>query len=516
MSRYDPVPELHGPRGVNQARLKQEWIVTMIECGLITRILPSQVRGRVNMFAVPEISKQRMRPIRFTKDINEFCGRDTLRPCVIATKAQIVPTVLAGRYMILLDMKAMYDQFPLSEAVGSRMCFRHGEAFYRLTVLPMGQRQAVGVANAAMQRLLDFKKRSNVHHSIIDNVGFFGDTAEDVIHDARIFIARCAAVGATLNEIEDASAATYDQVAALVKSVGTFGGVSMDLLAQTVRITQNSVDKTNASWANRENWTWREYAGHVGLLFWAWRILDIPMASFFEVLRFNSDLGKWVTSRQLPPSIDGVYPKNEAWDEPATVWSSVWPVLERWTSFVVANTARVVLPEQKPDVILMVDASRWGWGYISFDTRSGEVHDHGEAWDEFMERRFGDRLEHSTFTEPRGYLNALKHRARITPEARVFAMVTDSMVTMYSNDRGFNTASFHINECIRQKELYFPPSIYQITNHYVDGPSNQADGLSRGLTNIASEQQRESIRQYADDMLRRYGGVRRGRTDTED
>ena len=507
IDRYAAVP-VKSCHGTPEGRLTSSFVNILVNCGLIERVEPAAVRGHVRIFLHPEHAKKRFRPIRFTKDINTFCGRDTLRPCVIPSKADIVPSVLKGKCMILLDLAAMFDQFELSDDVGHLMCFRQGEHYYRLKVMAMGQRQAVGVATAAMKCLLDFPKRSTHCDSIIDNVRFLGDTPEDVIHDAKIFIRRCADVGATLNEI-DAPNATDEQIAALVTTADSWGRVHLNLVSKEVSITAKSVQKTKDSWAIRSTWTNREYAGHIGLLFWAWRILELPMAEFFPVLRFNSELAKYITTFQPPQRDDGSYPSNPAWDDLAVIWPGIWTALERWTSLVIANTPRVVRPDAPPEVVMQCDASRWGCGYVSVNVATGEVHCYAEKWDSYMEENFGDRLGQSTFSEPIGLFKCVRHRFNISPDLRSIDVGTDNTPTMFSNERGFSSRSFHINDCIAKRERMFPSSRgYSVSTHSVKGIRNLSDGLSRGHEDTISDETARKIREYADEMLR----SRRGRT----
>ena len=502
--RYSCV-DVKGVDGIPQARLKPDFTKRLIECGLIEQIDAANVRGHVRLFLLPEHAKGRFRPIRYTKDINDACGRDTLRPCVIPTKADIVPAVLKGQYMILLDLAAMFDQFELALPVSQRMCFQQDALFYRLKVMAMGQRQAVGVANAAMQCLLDFPKKSTHCGSIIDNACFIGDTPDDVIHDATLFITRCAEAGVTLNEIH-ASTATPEKIAQLVTTVGDWGGVNLNLVTKEVKITAKSVKKTAESWARRATWLNREYAGHIGLLFWAWRILDLPMAEFFPVLRFNSLLAQWITTHQPPQLPDGSFPENPVWELPAEIHPSVWPVLQRWTDLVIANTPRVVRPIVTPEFVMQCDASRWGHAYIAVNTATAEVYYHAERWDDFMERNFGHRLGKSCFAEPLGNFKSHQHLLRQLPHVRSCHCDGDNTPTEFTNIRGFSSRSFHLNACIAKRAREFPPSCYQLTDGFVQGKKNLSDLLSRGLATSISEEDIEAIRAYADTMLRSWRG----------
>ena len=76
--RYHDVPILDDKK-MNDAKdkMKNSWITRLLECGVIAPIDPPKIRGHVLMFAIPEVAKQRFRSIKYTKDINTFCGRDT-------------------------------------------------------------------------------------------------------------------------------------------------------------------------------------------------------------------------------------------------------------------------------------------------------------------------------------------------------------------------------------------------------------------------------------------------------
>ena len=72
------------------------------------------------------------------------------------------------------------------------------------------------------------------------------------------------------------------------------GRCSIDLVDKTAALSAECVEKTRASWKIRASWQWRHYTTHLCLLFCAWGILELPMANFFEVLRFNSETGKLI------------------------------------------------------------------------------------------------------------------------------------------------------------------------------------------------------------------------------
>lgn len=486
---------IKGASQIPHARYKQRWIDHLLQHDVIAEIEPHRVRGAVNMFAVPEWWKERFRSIKETHDINITCGKETLTPCVFPSKPDITSLVNDGDYVIALDFAAWYDQFKLGDEVASRMCFRHNGKTYRLCTMAMGQRQAVAIANTATERLLDFEKQSRRTERIIDNVCFVG-AKEAVIRDAAVFIARCKEVGATVNEI-DVTTATATDIEKLAVREADWGGVSLNFVDKTVKLTAKTVEKMELSWARRSEWTCRQYAAHVGLLFWAWGIIDLPMADFFPTLRFNSELSKRMTESQPPPlypDVAGaptVWPDNPAWDEPAAIWDTVWPSLERWTNLVITNAPRAVIPAGEPDLLMLTDASRWGFGYVSYDTRTGRVQCHGEPWSKYMVQKYGERLGHSTFAEPEAVIRSLCHRVSAravdgAPPIRRIRIGTDNTVTEVAYARGYNIKSYDINRCLQRAYKLFPPSVYTIELRYVKGTENLADGHSRGR-HIAGE-----------------------------
>ena len=466
------------------ANYRPEWIERLLQTGVICPVDRRDVTGAVRLLAVAEKSRQRFRAIMHTVDINDYCGADTIDHCTFPTKQAIADAVHEGDWMVALDFSAYYYQFALSHDVGCRMCFRWNQRTYRLQRLAMGQRQAVDVANAATQRLLDFEHESARVMSIIDNVLFVG-TREAVINDAWAFVQRCRDVNATLNEL-DVRAATRDSVAELATQEGDWGGVHLDLANKAVSLTQKVLDKARLSWGNRERWQWRHYAAHIGLLFWPWGIIDLPMASFFDVLRFNSEVGKVAMSRLeqarrelgLP---EDAMPANPFWSEPAAVWKSVEPALARWTEMVLQNAPRAVMQRRDTEVLLECDASKWGWCCYGLHLPTDDAFTCSEAWTDEMRRRFGDKLGESTLAEPFGVLYSLIRARERFPGATRFAVTNDNTVAVVSHSRGFNSRSWAINECLRQREAAFPTAQYSITMQHTAGATNIADGGSRGF-----------------------------------
>ena len=454
-SYYEHVPRM---RHVDcpKTRVKYEHVRKLYELGNIRPIPAADVMGPCDLFLVPEHHKSRWRPIKHTWLVNEHCGPDTVTPMHFPSKKQICELVNQGEFFLSLDFSAYYDQFEYSPEVGSRFCFQSGGRFWALSVLGMGQRQAVQVAMAATRQLLNFKHRSRVE-IVIDNVVFVG-SKEDVMADAREFVARCEQVHAQLNE--DTSKLEEHCV-----QVGDWCGVHLDTVNKTVSLTQKSLDKTELSWQRRGHWTWRGFAAHVGLLFWSWGIIEAPVCEFFGLLAFLSKVSRMLTENP------------DQWDSPATIIESAQEPLRRWTELVIANKPRVVPVAVAPERLVCVDASRWGWGYVALNTDTSEIRAHGAPWTWRMEQLYGEKLGQSTFAEPQGLVNALRHL--VTPsQVRSVRVGTDNAATRWSFERGYSSHSLDMNAAISRLNSILPG--VQITFTHVAGKINVADALSRG------------------------------------
>jgi hypothetical protein len=456
---YERVPVT---REVPKGRLSLDDVLKLQDFGVIEEVSEEEVRGGVRVFTVGEPAKQRRRPIKNTADVNEIYGKESLLGVSFPSKAQIVAAVHKGSHMAAFDMAAWYDHFVLEIAIRNRFCFRaeNGKT-YRLRVLGMGQRQACEIAQTATDAIRDFDKASAFSLSIIDNVLFVG-SASDCEADSKTFFQRAREANATVNDV-----ASEQEAAAVVSTSGDWGGIHLDFSAKTVCLAGKAVAKTRASFENRDSWTYRLFAAHVGLLFWSVGIVDIPVHKFFDLLHFVGEVGRRM---QANP---------ERWDEPIEVWPCAWPNLQEWTRLVIANTPRRVPERNEPDLFVTTDASAWGWGFVAFDAESGAAHHHGERWRRPFVQRYGkSALQRSVFTEPHGIVNAMCRLLR-ADKPRTVRIGTDNAAAEASFRRGFNSRSFHLNACVSRLRLLFPSHQFELV--HVPGPLNPADGVSRGL-----------------------------------
>ena len=334
---YSLVPE---KSEVPKTKLSMADIHLLLNFEIIEEVSSEDVRGAVNVFTVGEPAKVRRRPIKNTVDINKFYGKESLIGMSFPSKAEVMATLHKGSHMAAFDFSAWYDHFVLDIAIRNRLCFRaeNGKT-YRLRVLGMGQRQACEIAQSATDAIRDFERQSAASLSIIDNVLFVG-SAESCASDGVSFFQRAQQAKATINDVK-----TEEEAAAVVATAGDWCGIHLDYTAKTACLAEKAVAKTKASFENRDRWTYRLFAAHVGLLFWSVGILDIPVYKFYDLLHFVGEVGRRM---QANP---------EKWDDKIDVWPCAWPSLQEWTRLVLVNEPRKVQEQTKPDLFVATDAS---------------------------------------------------------------------------------------------------------------------------------------------------------------
>jgi hypothetical protein len=478
ISSYDSV-EKCGARELKSAPFTAAEVRQLVDAGQAVEIPREEhwrVRGGCRMFKVPEVLKKRFRVIKWPERANDALGKETLLsdpPIDLSNKRDAIALATKGSHIAAVDAKAFYDQFPLSKDVSYLFCFRHRRHVYRLTRLPTGLRQAVDVAATAMQMLLSFERRTHVE-TCIDNVIFVG-SKEDVERDLSTFIARCKATNVQLNEI-DIHQYEQSQVQSLVRTRNDVLGVDVDVGRQEVRLLEKSLVKLRRSWEHRESWSWRNFAAHMGLLYWSLGVLEVPMADYFPLLRFVSHAGRILQE------------DDSKWDEPADVWPTAWQPLRAWTSLMLENKPRRVETPRDPDWYVCTDACADGWGYVALELRTGAVRCHGERWNWQLKRQFGSTLRHSTVSESVAIKCAVCHLFQAsTSGSTTIRIGTDSMTARAAYRRGYHPQSPNINAVVRElrKTLGTRVKIEEVV--HVAGQDNiHADALSRQLVSASA------------------------------
>ncbi len=247
-----------------------------------------------------------------------------------------------------------------------------------------------------------------------------------------------------------------------------------------------TAEKFHISWGNRQVWTWRQFAAHIGLLFWTWGILDVPVHEYYPLLRFISG-----ASRRLQQD-------ESLWDVAAVIDPAAMAVIAAWTALAIANEPRVVKESSAPSWFVCTDASKWGWGYVALNVGTGEIRGHGQQWTReqlcgIFSRSGIHKIKKSVYSEPLAVYFSLCHLLKSDePKTMHFAkeisenlrtkihVATDNSSACHTMNRGFASRSFDINAQIQNLRRAFPESEFDIDLSFVPGWMNPADELSRG------------------------------------
>jgi hypothetical protein len=487
---YEPLPKRSADNCPYASVLVSD-IDVLLKADNIRPIHRSQVKGHLKMFTVTEHHKRRRRPIRHTFEVNDYLGKETLQGIKFPTKKEICEFVLHGDYCAAFDMSAYYDQFGLENGVGDYMCCRKDGKFYACNRLAMGQRQGCDIAQLTTLFLMDFpERRCRTGNAVIDNTIFVG-SYEDVLHDSKIFVARCKAAGITLNEYPQIE---KDGIESCITQRTEWCGVKLDFEKKTVQLTDKTLQKIVISNNNFNNWSYRKFAAHIGLLFWTWGILDIPLQEFYPLLRFISE-----TSRYLQQN-------ESAWDQPIKIAPSALPALRKWTTIALNNSPNTMKKSSQNRWFLCTDASAYGWGYAAYNSETGEIRAFGMKWsNEQLKKIFGrngrSKVKHSVYSEPLAIYHSLCHFLKAGEDIKLeffdefkddlcmkIKLATDNSSAKHTFNRGFASRSFDINEVIKQLKNAFPRSQFEFDFCFVPGWCNPADPFSRGkASNVAAK-----------------------------
>jgi hypothetical protein len=250
-SVYNKLPVLAASIPLPQARIPSVGAVNlMVDAQQVAEIKRDKVQGRVKIFPVAEMSKNRFRIIKHTEDINKTFGKDTLLPVNFPSRRQQSAQAASGRFALCLDFSAYFDSFKLEKSISMRMCFASGDKFYCLLRMPMGQRQSVAVAQGATDVLLSFDLPPGVtSQSCIDNVRFVGPKRE-VLQAGLEFVKRCREVGCTINELPSSNSPNEDrqQLESLIVEQGNWLGAEYDYRRSRQRVADKSIQKIRVSW----------------------------------------------------------------------------------------------------------------------------------------------------------------------------------------------------------------------------------------------------------------------------
>lgn len=450
---YAAVPRCKA-RDVPRARLTPEQGAAALSSGHFRVVRDrSLVSGYVFLFAVPQPAKRRFRLVA-----HPVVQNDTLATAPKVSFRSIherKQLVFKGARAAQADQKAYYPAFLMPEHVGYHYCTRlpvPGEGgrtrwvLAALTRAPTGLASQVFTGVAVSAHLKAFAIRSAGDDDHIDNYLFVDDDDEKIAADLRELNARNSAAGGTLNEKEQLERDPRSLIASRLDWVG----LALDFEAKTVRCTQALCDKVALTWQllSDHPFSYRQLGSHVGMLRYAALLIDVPLASFFRLNSFMSQVG--LAMQQC---------NDECWDERVDITEPVWNDLAAFTQIVLRNEPQQQVRDLlEPDFYVTVDACASGYGYAALELRTGAVFTHSERWSARDWQVYGSRWHASTFSESQGALRmkqhllaALEQRDASSPSPsppprRYFLVGSDSVTAVALFRKGYATKSYFLNE----------------------------------------------------------------------
>ena len=464
----EPYTAVPVPSHIPEADMTAEGVKTMLKYKHCVEGSRTDALGEVRVFPTPEVHKNRNRVIKHCVGVNNNYGRDTLMGTQFLSRDSLLHSVLRGRYCVTLDFSAYFDVFEYAELIRGYFAFAHEGKVYFLTRMAMGQRQAVDVACAATDVLLDFP--TDVYKdSHVDNVRFLSDDRDALIDAVHTFLQRCRTAGVTVNEVDLTGEVSRDCIATLVCTAGEYLGLDFDYTAKKVRVAAKSVAKLKATTAlmRTGSFTYRNFLGHMALLMFVSPVLDLQVSRYYYAMRAYSRI-----SADL---------QDKPWllDTPLQISKSRMAILLAWSELALQNQWRGIEARRPPQHVLVTDASKWGWGGFVLNLATGAVRQVQGKWQDGYQGR-----RKSVYAETEGIKEALLATFAAN-EAADILILTDSDAAKGAFRKG-RSMIFELNRAILAVQEHRP--LLSIRVEHVEGKANVSDDLSRGKLPVADPQ----------------------------
>lgn len=471
-----------GPAQINAAnipytRMTAKQIEELIEGG---KLVPYSGRmdGFVKGWLLPQAAKRNQRPI-FEPSTNNRLAFEKMLTQRYPTRLERRAAAIGATYEAQFDFSAYFDQFALAPTTHSYHVLRtrdtvRGSNFFALTRLPMGARQAPGIAQVVTWLMVwPLLSMPGIRvDTMIDNVRILGDDPTTFTRAVKTFLQRASLANLTLNDAEKWRTVTQkllQQTCAIKLAPRVFLGEEY-MPDGTIRNTTNNVDKLrkavelfNEKLRGNGVLTHRQFAALVGLTLFMAHTVNIHVYTLFDLLRTYSAIVGGVTE----------------WDSEIMITSNAaLEQLHHLIAELLENTPvplPVIIPPSRNIIdytaVAIVDASAAAWGaYVHFPA-TGET--------TLLQERWEMSVAHSAHAEPRAALNVVRWIVKAGRGQRM-AIITDHqpLVTAQrrwsSNFCGFGR-SFFINSFFAELYTASPAAVV----FHVDGTDNIADEPSR-------------------------------------
>jgi len=440
----------------------KDWKKMLTVC---TRISRTEARAWCKWFTVPELHKQRRRPICWPQYLNKLCPiRELLVTNHIEDTVRQVRDAFTGDWATAADFKSSFQQLQLHPKV--RLYFaihcKHGTIAYNtapmgFTLSPQSMHDiATCIALEALNRITTTATVST--RVYIDNVRFIG-TQTDVQKCMKSFLDVCNEVGATIN---DDDTLTPHQTS-------KFLGQVTDLKDKTVRLA----DKVCANlrrWQTRtlDRLSFNELRELVSLLLWCGRVRRHNLAIYYPTMKFYRRRAAEMAKAADP-------------EQPNDIWPSVVSQLQQWLRECLDN--RPIPVQAVPDATtstyyLFTDASTKGWGAVLF-TPDNQVHSLGAPWDKHQDCSSINELE------ARALKFGIKGFAHLLHNNSHMVLLVDNSSVVSAVKRGSAYAAL-LNKDVAGVLHTMGRMKTTFSIVWISTLDNVADGISRGTRIVPS------------------------------
>jgi hypothetical protein len=306
--------------------------------------------------------KDRLRPIAWTKDLNEAIWKDfdpqdsTSIPGVPAQKQQI----LRGKRAAAFDLTSGFHQLLMHADVRPNFGVQSSDGtVFQYKRLPMGFTLSVFVLQSILEAICeDVEQRSGISTLVyVDNIRLVGDSRLGL--GISIFKDLCSRFGFTLS----------DEPLNSPHTKGDHMGIHCDYANGTCCLSskhQSRFQQYALSVAEAQTFSTLESEVLFGNLFWATEVLCIDPSAYFFAM-------KWYSRRM---SRYGSSP-----DACFSIWESARRDLMSWIDLIRLNTeVHVSAIPSDPAFTLWTDASLSGFGSVLLHRATGSLAWHSGKW----------------------------------------------------------------------------------------------------------------------------------------
>jgi hypothetical protein len=454
----------------------------------------------------------RRRILLWTKTINDFKAKLAkildVEPVDLPDLEEVLGMMQVG-WALNFDLKSSYHLLKLSEEVqkffafkdDSGRCLAHASLPMGFTLSAFCMMQLFSaVVEMAVEKAGELGVEGVRWCIFIDNAFMWHPTKEgsEVLRVA--FLDVCKEANLALNDEPEHN---------VPHQKGVYLGMLYDISSEEnrgVQLAEKQINKLKKEKvvAGYSSHSWEQLEAMMGRIYYDTRILHVSPAPFYHCMKEMSDLARKVALGRLSPH------------EKVKLPSAASEQLHQWIDLLLKNE-KVLIKDlcKDPDWYLFSDAGPAGYGGILVNSATGEVHQIGGKWPDFLRAKLkmdGTQKEKASTTE-------LEFRALLICLERWFHLLKGRQVYVFQDNKGVidvlrkgSSGSFWVNEQAKKagrllSELYFSIAYIASEHQVADPQSRQKETDLQKVANVVefikegkweellSDKQREAFRE---------------------